>query len=88
MTDTTVEFMTDTTIESISTEHGEKMYKLGLEYGGFTKLSDAIAMLNRMQFETADDAILALYNFRAGDEMTSEQYAADAKADHKTSEAF
>ena len=60
--------MTDTTVESISKEHGEKMYKLGLDHGGFTKLSDAIDMLNRMQFETADDAILALYNFRAGEQ--------------------
>ena len=78
--------MTDTTVESVSKEHGEKMYKLGLDHGGFTKLSDAIDMLNRMQFETADDAILALYNFRS--DTTSEQYAKDATADHNTSEQF
>ena len=86
MTDTTVEFMTDTTVESVSKEHGEKMYKLGLDHGGFTKLSDAIDMLNKGDFKTSDDAILALYNFRA--DTTAEQYAKDATADHNTSEAF
>ena len=65
----------------VSVEHGEKMHQTGLVYGRSNAMRDVIFMLIKGGHA---DAAQAVIDMQKDEVMTSEQYEADAKADHRT----
>ena len=80
------------TMANIAIEHGEKMNASGFKHGSYMALSDLthkIILNNYTDVSEVLDAIIEMQiKIKLGETMTSEQYEADAKADHKTTSEF
>ena len=76
----------------VSVNHGEEMHKAGLAFGRQNAFNDIISMLLSNDDATGSgasglDAVRVIMNMRQAEmneEMISEQYEAEAKADNRT----
>jgi len=64
---------------TIAREHGEQMHQIGISFGRKDAHDEIFDMLMNNDYLDAAQAVLDMDK-----EMTSEQYEADAKADHRT----